>query len=159
MRALTLRLDEATYERLREEAFEKRTTITALIRGALAARSPQPAPSVTTEQVHARYGDGERGAIPRRTERPASTAPDAPPPSKAGTSTGRAALAAAGVGETTVEWGVRWDDSLEPETTYGEYRSAEHARRAIERYRSQTGHGGRVFTREVATSEWQEVDQ
>ena len=35
MKALTLRLDDETYERLRREAFERRTTITALIRDAM----------------------------------------------------------------------------------------------------------------------------
>ncbi len=35
MHALTLRLDDETYERLRQEAFDKRTTISALIRAAL----------------------------------------------------------------------------------------------------------------------------
>jgi len=39
MTAITLRLDDATHERLRTEAFEKRTTITALIREALAIRA------------------------------------------------------------------------------------------------------------------------
>ena len=37
MTVITLRLDDAIYERLRTEAFEKRTTITALIREALTA--------------------------------------------------------------------------------------------------------------------------
>lgn len=37
-KALTLRLDEATYERLRREAFEQRMTISGIIRDALKAR-------------------------------------------------------------------------------------------------------------------------
>lgn len=37
-KALTLRLDEATYERLRREAFEQRVTITDIIRDSLTAR-------------------------------------------------------------------------------------------------------------------------
>ena len=36
MTAITLRLDDLTYERLRTEAFHKRTTITALIRESVA---------------------------------------------------------------------------------------------------------------------------
>jgi hypothetical protein len=40
MKALTLRLDDATYERLRRAAFDGRTTITALVRDAVAAREP-----------------------------------------------------------------------------------------------------------------------
>ncbi len=35
MHALTLRIDDETYERLRQEAFDKRTTISDLIRAAL----------------------------------------------------------------------------------------------------------------------------
>lgn len=55
MKALTLRLDDETYETLRREAFEGRTTITRLIRTALAARgdaAPAAQPvTVTAEQV------------------------------------------------------------------------------------------------------------
>jgi len=40
--ALTLRLDEETYEALRREAFERRISITAIIREALAARPTSP---------------------------------------------------------------------------------------------------------------------
>ena len=35
LRALTLRLDDETYEHLRQEAFDRRTTITRLIRDAI----------------------------------------------------------------------------------------------------------------------------
>ena len=38
MKALTLRLDDETYERLRCQAFDQRTSITALIRESLAAQ-------------------------------------------------------------------------------------------------------------------------
>lgn len=49
MKALTLRLEDDEYERLRVEAFEKRTTITALIRESLAARyGVPPTPEVST---------------------------------------------------------------------------------------------------------------
>lgn len=37
-KALTLRLDEATYERLRREAFDQRVTISDIIRDSLTAR-------------------------------------------------------------------------------------------------------------------------
>jgi len=45
MTALTLRLDDATYERLRVEAFERKTTITALIRDAISTAHPTPSPT------------------------------------------------------------------------------------------------------------------
>jgi hypothetical protein len=45
MTALTLRLDDVTYERLRCEAFERRTTISVLVREALA-----PVP-LTADQI------------------------------------------------------------------------------------------------------------
>lgn len=37
-RSMTLRLDEATHERLRREAFEQRVSINALVREAIRAR-------------------------------------------------------------------------------------------------------------------------
>lgn len=59
-KALTLRLDESTYERLRREAFEQRVTITDIIRDALNARfktwdrddsGPWPAAREATRRV------------------------------------------------------------------------------------------------------------
>lgn len=48
MKALTLRLDDDVYEALRVEAFEKRTTISDLIRAALRRQGP-----ITDAQVEA----------------------------------------------------------------------------------------------------------
>ena len=70
MTAITLRLDDSTYERLRTEAFEKRTTITALIREALAAPTTEavkldPEPWVIT---HNGVGDERTGIFKTRFE-------------------------------------------------------------------------------------------
>lgn len=56
MKALTLRLDDPTHERLRQQAFEQRTTITALVRDALTER-PEATHTVTAEQVETVLAD------------------------------------------------------------------------------------------------------